>query len=86
MLLREEETPRRMSLQSVLQFLKFFGGGECDDYIDQLHYVFTSNVLLALSILVSFKQFGGKPVECMVSFRRFTSIDLLEMHSFFRRS
>lgn len=53
-------------LGAFLNTLKFFGHNSDDDYIDRLHYFVTSNTLVALSILVSFKQFGGKPIECLV--------------------
>lgn len=37
-----------------------------DDYTDRLHYFITSNMLIVLSILVGFKQFNGKPIECVM--------------------
>src|SRR5262249_46373184 len=33
-----------------------------DTRADQLHYIWTSNALIAFSVLVSWKQFGGKPI------------------------
>ncbi|TKR88534.1 hypothetical protein L596_012761 [Steinernema carpocapsae] len=40
-----------------------------DDLSDRMNYLFTSNILLAASLLISFKQFGGRPVECMFPFK-----------------
>uniref|UniRef100_A0A5S6QZJ9 Innexin n=1 Tax=Trichuris muris TaxID=70415 RepID=A0A5S6QZJ9_TRIMR len=40
--------------------------GTDDDITDQLHYRWTCTLLIILSIIVSFKQFGGRPIECMV--------------------
>lgn len=46
-----------------------------DDYIDRMHYFITSNLLIVLSILVSFKMFNGKPMECVMAKRFDDSIE-----------
>ncbi|KRZ60838.1 Innexin-10 [Trichinella nativa] len=53
-------------LYTALNALRFFAYRQDDSDVDRLHYWLTSNVLIALSLLVSFKQFGGKPIECLV--------------------
>ncbi|GMS80738.1 hypothetical protein PENTCL1PPCAC_2913, partial [Pristionchus entomophagus] len=55
-----------MVLAATLSMLRYIGGSDDRDFVDRLHSYFTCNILIALSILVSFKQFGGKPVECLV--------------------
>lgn len=46
---------------------KFFGQtGIEDDLVDRLHYIFTSAILVVFAIGVSWKQFGGKPIECSI--------------------
>lgn len=52
-------------LASVLTSFKYFKRKSDNDVIDKLHYSLTTNILISLSILVSWKQFGGKPIECM---------------------
>ncbi len=37
-----------------------------DDRLDKLHYYLTPTFLIAASLIASFKQFGGTPMECMV--------------------
>lgn len=49
-------------LLSVFTGLKYLSRHFDDDPTDQLHYRFTSNTLICLAIVVSFKQFGGKPI------------------------
>lgn len=52
-------------LISVLTGFKYLERRTDDDVIDKLHHSLTTNILIGLSILVSWKQFGGKPIECM---------------------
>ncbi|KHN88020.1 Innexin-10 [Toxocara canis] len=55
-----------MVLTTVLSMLRYVGEIDDRDFVDRLHSYFTTNILIAFAILVSFKQFGGKPVECLV--------------------
>uniref|UniRef100_A0A914X5X4 Innexin n=1 Tax=Plectus sambesii TaxID=2011161 RepID=A0A914X5X4_9BILA len=52
-------------LETALGYLKSWGKRFDDDGIDRLHSFVTSNVLIGLAVLVSWKTFGGKPLECM---------------------
>ena len=36
------------------------------DSIANIHAYITCNLLIGLAILLSYKQFGGKPLECML--------------------
>lgn len=54
-----------MVLTTVLSMVRYVSGVEDRDFIDRLHSYFTCNMLIGLSILVSFKQFGGNPIECL---------------------
>lgn len=53
-------------IQNILGTLKYLNHSQDDDFIDRLHYFLTSNILIALAVLVSWKQFGGRPMECLV--------------------
>lgn len=55
-----------MVLETSLRFLTYLGFRQDDDWVDRLHNFLTSNLLLALAMLISWKQFGGKPIECML--------------------
>uniref|UniRef100_A0AC35G7A2 Innexin n=1 Tax=Panagrolaimus sp. PS1159 TaxID=55785 RepID=A0AC35G7A2_9BILA len=48
---------------SALSFLHY---RKDDDFVDRLSYFYTSSFLIMMAVLVSFKQFGGRPLECWV--------------------
>ncbi|CAD5230006.1 unnamed protein product [Bursaphelenchus xylophilus] len=54
-----------MVLTTVLSMLRYVGTSDDRDFVDRINSFFTTNILIALSVLVSFKQFGGKPLECL---------------------
>ncbi|KAL7070836.1 hypothetical protein ACQ4LE_010007 [Meloidogyne hapla] len=55
-----------MVLTTVLAMMRYVSETDDRDFVDRLHSYFTTNLLIGLSILISFKQFGGKPIECLV--------------------
>ncbi|KAI6237508.1 Innexin [Aphelenchoides besseyi] len=54
-----------MVLTTVLSMIRYVSGTNDRDFVDRLHSYFTTNILIGLSVLVSFKQFGGTPIECL---------------------
>lgn len=55
-----------MVLTTMLAMMRYVAEIDDRDFVDRLHSYFTTNLLIGLSVLVSFKQFGGKPIECLV--------------------
>uniref|UniRef100_A0A0R3S431 Innexin n=1 Tax=Elaeophora elaphi TaxID=1147741 RepID=A0A0R3S431_9BILA len=54
-----------MMIESLISMVRYLSPKEDDDATDRLHYLYSSNILLAFAVLISFKQFGGRPLECM---------------------
>ncbi|KAI6189859.1 Innexin family-containing protein [Aphelenchoides bicaudatus] len=54
-----------MMLEAFISMLRYLSSREDDDIADRLNYLYTPNMLLAFSVLISFKQFGGRPLECI---------------------
>uniref|UniRef100_A0A915KVB9 Innexin n=1 Tax=Romanomermis culicivorax TaxID=13658 RepID=A0A915KVB9_ROMCU len=52
-------------IETSLKYLKFLGVRHDDDGVDRMHYFVTSNMLIVLSLLISYKQFGSRPIECL---------------------
>ncbi len=56
-----------MVLDDALNYVKYLAVGEHGtDSIDAMNSVMTANLLIVFTLLISFKQFGGKPIECLV--------------------
>nr|CDJ85263.1 Innexin domain containing protein [Haemonchus contortus] len=54
-----------MMIETFLSMARYLSPRHDDDWCDRLHYLITPNILFAFSVLISFKQFGGRPIECM---------------------
>ncbi|VDM49464.1 unnamed protein product [Toxocara canis] len=52
-------------IESLIGMIRYLSPRQDDDAVDRLHYLYTPNILLAFAVLISFKQFGGRPLECM---------------------
>lgn len=51
-------------LTDMIGTLSFLSLRADDDFVDRLHYFYTTTFLIIMSLLVSFKMFAGKPLEC----------------------
>lgn len=55
----------KMMIETLISMVRYLSPKQDDDATDRLHYLYTANILLAFAVLISFKQFGGRPLECM---------------------
>lgn len=53
-------------IESLIGLARYFSARADDDVVDRMNYLYTPNILLAFSVLISFKQFGGRPLECLL--------------------
>lgn len=56
-----------MMIETLIAMMRYLSPRQDDDAVDRLNYLFTPNILLAFAVLISFKQFGGHPIECITA-------------------
>uniref|UniRef100_A0A0K0EG62 Innexin n=1 Tax=Strongyloides stercoralis TaxID=6248 RepID=A0A0K0EG62_STRER len=55
-----------MFLFRVMHAVPYTNRESVKDIIANLHSYFTCNLLIGLAVLISYRQFGGRPLECML--------------------
>lgn len=60
------EFPDMSQLINVLRTVPYSNRVAVVDVTAKIHSYFTCNLLIGLAILLSYKQFGGSPIECML--------------------
>jgi len=68
-----------MMIEAVISMARYLSARQDDDLVDRMNYLYTPNMLLAFSVLISFKQFGGRPLECMLYFQAVRLVRILGM-------
>lgn len=47
-------------IEAFVSMVNYLSARKDDDIADRMNYLYTPNILLAFSVLISFKQFGGR--------------------------
>lgn len=53
-------------ISEIISSVSFLKPQNEDDFIDRMHYYYSSSIIIVMAILISFKMFGGRPLECWV--------------------